>query len=75
MKNIGCIGCHQLGQEATRTIPAAFGTFNSGEESWTRRIQAGQSGEQMTNQLAGNFGWRSRSKNRRARWRCLIPRP
>ncbi|MDR3486693.1 MAG: carboxypeptidase-like regulatory domain-containing protein, partial [Bradyrhizobium sp.] len=22
MKNIGCIGCHQLGQEATRTIPA-----------------------------------------------------
>src|SRR5215469_5782010 len=25
MKNIGCIGCHQLGQEATRTIPAAFG--------------------------------------------------
>ncbi len=23
MKNIGCIGCHQLGQESTRTIPAA----------------------------------------------------
>ena len=22
MKNIGCIGCHQIGQEATRTIPA-----------------------------------------------------
>ncbi len=56
MKNIGCIGCHQLGQEATRTIPAAFGKFNSGEEAWMRRIQSGQSGEQMTNQLAGNFG-------------------
>ena len=27
MKNIGCIGCHQLGQEATRTIPAQFGSF------------------------------------------------
>ena len=31
MKNIGCIGCHQLGQEATRTIPSAFGKFDSGE--------------------------------------------
>ena len=53
MKNIGCIGCHQLGQEATRSIPAAF---KQGEEGWMRRIQSGQSGEQMTNQLAGNFG-------------------
>src|SRR5262245_52837781 len=56
MKNIGCIGCHQLGQEATRTIPAQFGPFKSGEEAWMRRVQSGQSGEQMTNQLAGNFG-------------------
>ncbi len=56
MKNIGCIGCHQLGQEATRTIPAAFGKFDSGAAAWMRRVQSGQSGEQMTNQLAGNFG-------------------
>jgi hypothetical protein len=56
MKNIGCIGCHQLGQEATRTVPAQFGPFKSGEDAWMRRIQSGQSGEQMTNQLAGNFG-------------------
>jgi len=55
MKNIGCIGCHQLGQESTRTIPAALGKFNSGEEAWMRRVQSGQSGEQMVNQLAGNF--------------------
>ena len=55
VKNIGCIGCHQLGQRATRTIPAAFGTFKSGEEAWQRRLQSGQSGEQMTNQLAGAF--------------------
>src|SRR6202043_3323446 len=55
-QNIGCIGCHQLGQEATRTIPAAFGKFDSGEYAWMRRVQSGQSGEQMTNQLAGNFG-------------------
>ena len=24
MKNLGCVGCHQLGQLATRTIPPAF---------------------------------------------------
>jgi hypothetical protein len=56
VKNIGCIGCHQLGQASTRTIPAALGKFESGEQAWIRRIQSGQSGEQMTTQLAGNFG-------------------
>src|SRR5690349_19816782 len=56
MNNVDCIGCHQLGQEATRTIPAALGKFNSGEEAWQRRTQSGQSGEQMTNRLAGQFG-------------------
>ena len=35
MNNIDCIGCHQLGQEATRTIPAQFGKFNSGAEAWS----------------------------------------
>ncbi|MEA3193171.1 MAG: hypothetical protein QOD26_1504 [Betaproteobacteria bacterium] len=56
MKNIGCIGCHQLGQASTRTLPVAFKNIASSEEAWMRRIQSGQSGEQMTNQLAGNFG-------------------
>jgi hypothetical protein len=56
VKNIGCIGCHQLGQASTRTIPASLGKFESGEQAWIRRIQSGQSGEQMTTQLAGNFG-------------------
>ena len=55
MKNIGCIGCHQLGQASTRTIPSAFAHVGSSEEAWVRRLQSGQSGEQMTNQLAGNF--------------------
>src|SRR2546425_5344159 len=27
MNNTDCIGCHQLGQESTRTIPAALGEF------------------------------------------------
>ena len=38
MKNLGCIGCHQLGQLSTRTIPAALGTFASGEQAWLRRV-------------------------------------
>ena len=48
MKNIGCIGCHELGQEGTRTIPAQFGPFKTGEEAWMRRLQSGLAGEEMT---------------------------
>ncbi len=51
MKSNGCVGCHQLGQASTRTIPAAFGTFPSGALAWMRRVQAGQSGEMMLNQM------------------------
>ncbi|MET0879405.1 MAG: carboxypeptidase-like regulatory domain-containing protein, partial [Tardiphaga sp.] len=56
MNNTDCVGCHQLGQEATRTIPAQFGKFNSGADAWIRRISAGQSGEMMTNRIAGQLG-------------------
>jgi hypothetical protein len=52
MKSNGCVGCHQLGQLSTRTIPAAFASSES-TEAWTKRIQAGQSGQQMSAQLAG----------------------
>src|SRR5437667_4743715 len=38
----GCTGCHQLGNEATRTIPKALGTFESSVDAWDRRIQSGQ---------------------------------
>lgn len=56
MKNIGCVGCHQLGQAATRTFPPAFVRLGTHEEIWLRRIQSGQAGEQMVGQLAGTFG-------------------
>jgi hypothetical protein len=56
MNNVDCIGCHQLGQESTRTVPAQFGKFASGAEAWMRRIAAGQSGEMMTNRIAGQLG-------------------
>ena len=53
MKNNGCIGCHQLGQESTRTIPEVFGRFESSAAAWRRRVQAGQAGQQMLGQLSG----------------------
>src|SRR5258705_8537198 len=51
MKNNGCVGCHQLGQRATRTISDAFGKFPSSSAAWMRRVSSGQSGQQMTQQL------------------------
>jgi hypothetical protein len=56
IKNQSCVGCHQLGQLSTRTIPAALGQFKSGEDAWIRRIQAGQASPLMVNQLAGKLG-------------------
>ncbi|MFM1816390.1 MAG: hypothetical protein RLZ98_3085 [Pseudomonadota bacterium] len=56
MKNNGCIGCHQLGNKATRTIPEALGKFANSEEAWIRRVQSGQAGVSMVNALAGKLG-------------------
>ena len=60
LKNNGCIGCHQLGQLSTRTfpknVPHPLGAFATSEEAWFRRIQSGQSGEQMFSLLMKEFG-------------------
>ncbi len=56
MKSNGCVGCHQLGQLSTRTIPRALGTFETSADAWMRRVQSGQSGESMVNLLAGELG-------------------
>src|SRR5947208_2893475 len=56
MGNVDCIGCHQLGQESTRTIPVQFGEFPTGAEAWMRRVGSGQTGEFMVNRLAGQLG-------------------
>ena len=55
MKNNGCVGCHQLGQKATRTIPPAFHDVGSSREQWMRRIQSGQAGESMVGIVAGQL--------------------
>jgi hypothetical protein len=60
IKNRSCIGCHQLGQLATRTfpnnVPYPFGNFASSEERWFRRIQSGQAGELMFYPLIKDLG-------------------
>lgn len=53
IKNMGCIGCHQLGNLATRTLEPALGTFKSSQEAWARRIQSGQAGSQMVSIAMG----------------------
>src|SRR5215472_4619939 len=47
MKTDGCVGCHQLGDKATRTIPTSFGHFDSGAAAWERRLQSGQASGPM----------------------------
>ena len=57
MKNNGCVGCHQLGQLSTRTIPKFhMDAGKTHEEAWVRRIQSGQAGENMITIAAGQLG-------------------
>ncbi|MCC6202284.1 MAG: carboxypeptidase regulatory-like domain-containing protein [Gammaproteobacteria bacterium] len=53
LKNMGCVGCHQMGNLATRTIPEALGTFESSTAAWARRLQAGQAGGNMIGLVNG----------------------
>jgi hypothetical protein len=56
VKNRNCVGCHQLGQLSTRTMPATLGRFESSEQAWIRRVQSGQSGLSMLTPLAQALG-------------------
>ncbi len=51
VKSTGCMACHQLGNKATREIPAALGHFPSTVAAWERRIHSGQAGGQMSGGL------------------------
>jgi hypothetical protein len=53
MKNMGCVGCHQLGNLATRTMPKSLGQFKSSKDAWLRRLQSGQAGVSMINIVQG----------------------
>ena len=51
LKSGGCMACHQLGNKATREIPAELGKFDSLVAAWDRRIQSGQAGGNMNRGL------------------------
>ena len=53
MKNMGCVGCHQLGNLATRTLPTGLGDFEDSKAAWARRISSGQAGAGMLGQVTG----------------------
>lgn len=51
VKSGGCMACHQLGNEATRTLPPQFRDFHTTEEAWQRRVMSGQAGGNMISGL------------------------
>jgi hypothetical protein len=51
-----CEACHQLGDKATREIPASLGHFDSSAAAWARRISSAQAGVEMNTFLAGWYG-------------------
>jgi hypothetical protein len=54
LKTDSCNSCHQIGDKATRTVPASLGTFPTAAAAWERRIQSGQASQLMVNGI-GNF--------------------
>ena len=67
----GCNGCHQIGNPATRTIPASILSEVKGDTkaAWLRRVQSGQMGAYMNtrvmqvgrNRIAGMYAdWTDR---------------
>ena len=59
LKTNGCVGCHQMGNKATRTIPKELGAFKHSAEAWQRRILSGQAMTSMTTQIARFDGERA----------------
>jgi len=52
---MACVGCHQMGDHATRAIPSALGQFDSSQAAWMRRIQSGQAGPDMVSTAMGTL--------------------
>src|SRR5688572_11043179 len=61
-----CNVCHQVGNQGTREIPKALGTFSTSVEAWDRRVQTGQDGRGMSGMITG-LG-RQRGLEMFARW-------
>src|SRR5262245_21831806 len=48
----GCGNCHQLGDKATREIPAALGEFKNSVDAWQRRLLSGPAATSMSTFIA-----------------------
>jgi hypothetical protein len=49
VKTNGCGNCHQIGNYATRNIPAALDDFDSSRDAWSQRLSVGPAGHDMLN--------------------------
>jgi hypothetical protein len=49
----GCNVCHQLGNLATRELPAGLGRFESSYDAWDHRTMVGQDGTSMIGAING----------------------
>jgi hypothetical protein len=49
----GCNVCHQLGNLATRELPAGLGRFESSYDAWDHRTMVGQDGTSMISAING----------------------
>jgi hypothetical protein len=58
LKTDGCYTCHQIGNRATRTIPAAFSNLPTSAAQWGRRITSGQAAGLMTATMGTKMGGR-----------------
>jgi hypothetical protein len=54
LKANGCGNCHQIGGPIMRTIAPVFNGFGDSQTAWLNRLNAGQGGPAMTNQV-GNM--------------------
>jgi hypothetical protein len=55
----GCLGCHQIGDKATREIEPELGKFDSSTAAWDRRVKSGQAGPFMSSAMS-QLGGRTR---------------
>jgi hypothetical protein len=69
-KNIRHCGtaCHQMGDKATREIPAGLGTFASSLEAWDHRVKVGPVGAMM----AASFMQKGEDRKQYAKWTDAI---
>ena len=52
VKTDGCLTCHQMGNKATRELPASLIDLDSTVTAWDQRIQSGQAGYNMNRRIS-----------------------